>query len=99
MNYTLRNAVVKEILPKMLMQVDNSNKFKVMTTMMLQDLEVTSKHSLGEALLLEEVEHHLQDRLLLLHRYKKEQQLMDRKLISQSKKLKGKCLSLITLLK
>ena len=55
MNYTLRNAVVKEILPKMLLQVDNSNKFKVMTTMMLQDLEVTSKHSLGEALLLEEV--------------------------------------------
>ena len=98
MNYTLRNAVVKEILPKMLMQVDNSNKFKVMTTMMLQDLEVTSKHSLGEALLLEEVEHHLRDRLLLLHRYKREQ-LMDREINSQSKKLKGKCLSLITLLK
>ena len=98
MNYTLRNVVVKEILPKMLMQVDNSNKFKVMTTMMLQDLEVTSKHSLGEALLLEEMEHHLRDRLLLLHRYKKEQ-LMDREINSQSKKLKGKCLSLITLLK
>ena len=98
MNYTLRNVVVKEILPKMLMQVDNSNKFKVMTTMMLQDLEVTSKHSLVEALLLEEVEHHLRDRLLLLHRYKKEQ-LMDREINSQSKKLKGKCLSLITLLK
>jgi pantothenate kinase len=98
MNYTLRNAVVKEILPKMLLQVDNSNKFKVMTTMMLQDLEVTSKHSLGEALLLEEVEHHLRDRLLLLHRYKIEQ-LMDREINSQSKKLKGKCLLLITPLK